>query len=894
MSFQADEAGEKDDFSNGECWRGLFKNPVVVLGYPIQRRSKKGMGLEIPLNMMAGLAQAQCIDIYSGKIFIKGFSTMLIPTVRGEDAIIWHLVYTKDGSRISYLDGGVSHAEDIKALDLEKSRHILGWCLEARFYAGAPDANYPIQSSELPHSSNDCVLAGITASFGRTIVEGSPFCIGQKDTPLHLSRGGYIECLRWISRQFIIFWDEADKRGWLVNGASALLHLVRASMVHKKTDDFCEAFLFNADEVEEAPEKHSANSSISVLINKNNQALKVYPEGDGYINFRHEIDKFYNILEKLVDYQTGVSGRRGEKLKDHPRKYLEGWEFQDLAVAYDPISPRLAILKTAGKGWVDFTRAINAVVLFGRGFGDLIRPTKSSLCDSWEILPKLKYYLATGTKDLYKILKQNGSYIAQSKSLDDGILMYHPDEPLESCQCFISTETAHSDPVRVFMPSSLSERFPVGKTAHLVQDEGAVIFGQNAAFNWFWRDTGNPEKMESPPPEDVEITPHDSGIGESASSSGSTSEKTLALPSFLEKKKSFDISHNVSTPLRTVQQKENYDRERVLTIEDYTVGIICALPKELRAVRTLFDESYDKFENFPQDTNQYSFGAIGQHNVVAACLPWNDYGTISGATITTNMKRSFPALRFCLLVGIGGGVPSRQNDIRLGDVVVGVPKGIHPGVIQYDLGKSSHSGKFERTGSLPKPPPVLMTALSSLESDPDPMATPSQLQKYIQVIQRGRKEYEHPERKFDKLFSTEDVHSPSQETCEECRGREVKRDIRSSDIPQVHYGLIASGDSVVKDAGFRDRLSAQENVLCFEMEAAGVANVLPCLVIRGICDYADSHKNDLWQEYAAATAASYAKHLLSFVSTLNRPLRKRPASDVSVSGEKRTRLEGYE
>ena len=54
-------------------------------------------------------------------------------------------------------------------------------------------------------------------------------------------------------------------------------------------------------------------------------------------------------------------------------------------------------------------------------------------------------------------------------------------------------------------------------------------------------------------------------------------------------------------------------------------------------------------------------------------------------------------------------------------------------------------------------------------------------------------------------------------------------------------------------------------VLCVEMEAAGLMDDFPCLVIRGICDYADSHKNKRWQPYAAATAAAYAKELLSTI-----------------------------
>jgi nucleoside phosphorylase len=84
--------------------------------------------------------------------------------------------------------------------------------------------------------------------------------------------------------------------------------------------------------------------------------------------------------------------------------------------------------------------------------------------------------------------------------------------------------------------------------------------------------------------------------------------------------------------------------------------------------------------------------------------------------------------------------------------------------------------------------------------------------------------------------------------------------------PEIHYGLIASGNQVMRDAKIRDNLGKKykDKVLCFEMEAAGVMNTIPCLVIRGICDYADSHKNDVWQEYASATAAAYARLLLCY------------------------------
>lgn len=102
------------------------------------------------------------------------------------------------------------------------------------------------------------------------------------------------------------------------------------------------------------------------------------------------------------------------------------------------------------------------------------------------------------------------------------------------------------------------------------------------------------------------------------------------------------------------------------------------------------------------------------------------------------------------------------------------------------------------------------------------------------------------------------------EFCGDDPSRIVKREPRDDDCddPTIHYGLIASANQVMKDAQIRDKLAEEHDVLCFEMEAAGLMNIFPCLVIRGICDYSDTHKNKQWQGYAAMTAAAYAKDLL--------------------------------
>ncbi|CAG8416477.1 unnamed protein product [Penicillium salamii] len=299
------------------------------------------------------------------------------------------------------------------------------------------------------------------------------------------------------------------------------------------------------------------------------------------------------------------------------------------------------------------------------------------------------------------------------------------------------------------------------------------------------------------------------------------------------------------------------------TVSHYTVGIICALEKELLAVRCLLDSIHSPDLVLPRrDTNSYILGMMGQHMVIATCLPAGEYGTNAAASVASQLHVSFPAVEFCLLVGIAGGVPE-TNDIRLGDVVVSLPTGNLPGVIQYDMGKAISEDCFIVTGSLQRPPRVLLGAISSLRSNPSLASNP--LQPYIDIIVQKNDASRFPGRECDILFKNDCIHDASLTTCDSHLDLQVLRRARNDEFPRVYYGLVASGNKVVRDSSLRDRLGRRYNILCFEMEAAGILNALPCLVIRGICDYSDSHKSKTWQEYAAATAAAYAKLLLTEV-----------------------------
>ena len=290
--------------------------------------------------------------------------------------------------------------------------------------------------------------------------------------------------------------------------------------------------------------------------------------------------------------------------------------------------------------------------------------------------------------------------------------------------------------------------------------------------------------------------------------------------------------------------------------QDYTIGWVCALDAELAATRIMLDEEHPPLDQAAGDTNLYTLGRIGYHNVVIACLPAGQIGTNSAAAVATQIKASFKSVQLYLMVGVGGGVPG-TTDIRLGDVVVSQPQNGHGGVVQYDFGKTI-KGRLKRTGFLSAPSTMLLNAV--VRSRSNHLLGKSSFQKYISCFE-SLPAFSRNNTGPDILFEADYNHAGGA-SCQQCsKHRIMRRDPRR--IPLVHYGTIASGNQVMRDGRTRDRISSDfQGVLCFEMEAAGLMNNFQCLVIRGISDYSDSHKNDRWRTYAAGTAAACAKDIL--------------------------------
>lgn len=313
--------------------------------------------------------------------------------------------------------------------------------------------------------------------------------------------------------------------------------------------------------------------------------------------------------------------------------------------------------------------------------------------------------------------------------------------------------------------------------------------------------------------------------------------------------------------------------------ETFTVGWICAIQEVYEAACAMLDEDLPGPELAEQnDSNTYFFGRIGKHRIVIGCLPAGRRGTSPATRLATDMMRSFSQLRFFFMVGTAGGAPTAKRDIRLGDVVVSQPNGASGGVIQYDLGYQYDS--FERCGHLNSPPSVLLGALPEVKRRHNNPARYGGIDQHLKLLSEDPR-FQRPEN--DQLFKFDSGHLSSNKNCKECgiSGLIMRQPRNLRRAVDVFYGTIASGNAIIKDAEERYTYShgLDFDTLCFETEAAGLMNDFPCIVIRGISNYADSHKNDEWNYYAGAAAAAYAKELLLVV----KPIKAKPLLTDTMS-----------
>lgn len=301
----------------------------------------------------------------------------------------------------------------------------------------------------------------------------------------------------------------------------------------------------------------------------------------------------------------------------------------------------------------------------------------------------------------------------------------------------------------------------------------------------------------------------------------------------------------------------------------YTVGWICALDIEASIACEFLDKKDDLDKSLARaDVNRYTLGTIGAHKVVIATIP--PAGDSSATSISSRVKDmlyTFPNIRVALSVGIGSGVPA-YCDIRLGDVVVGIPKDGRGGVVQYELDDSFGNTAVRLAETVYAPSRAMLnTIVSQRDEYPD---VEEQIRDVIGSILDAnpilREKYRRPKPETDVLSHANTVRQGNmyEGSYSKASGRAIHRPRRPDRLYDcvVYYGTVASGTSHIFDTFTRDKLVANNDVLCFENEAAGLTDRFRYLAIRGISEYSDSHGTEEWQRFAAMAAAAFAKSLL--------------------------------
>ncbi|TVY93688.1 hypothetical protein LAWI1_G001611 [Lachnellula willkommii] len=489
--------------------------------------------------MMAGLGQATRVTNFDGGLVLKGCSSMFYPTQRIQNSVLWHLLVNEDGKRMSYLSakGYRASIHDVDAVCLERSRNFLGWASSVEIHAGGKDNRYEDiewAGASLASAGIACEKASIVA--GQFVTGGASFVRGTQDTPIYISRGGgpYAQEVHFARNIKVVLYDTKDRRGWLVDGASALLHLTRTQL---SSSPYSDSDLFSLEDFNHADPTNGVLAAKKALMNQKNRNMVIFEDVETSTEWKATsgiagseqlrriatrwtyedlVRQTYHTLEQLHDYQTKMMASPALGIRFTDREKLIGFGFKDIVDGHNDLLPRVAILKASGRGWVDFTRSIRAVVLLGKGFGEIIKPLKDSnkLCKYWGRVPTGKDYLVAGMATLKEISLKHGDCDSDPLELASGIYWHKPDKLFEPCECKRTQMAGTCDRVQVLLPQFCigPKRNPQPFSCH----SGAAIFGRSTRFPWNWPSIGKPVRGKPSESEsDDENYFPDSGIGES-------------------------------------------------------------------------------------------------------------------------------------------------------------------------------------------------------------------------------------------------------------------------------------------------------------------------------------------------------------------------------------------
>ncbi|MDJ0618885.1 MAG: SIR2 family protein [Calothrix sp. MO_192.B10] len=287
------------------------------------------------------------------------------------------------------------------------------------------------------------------------------------------------------------------------------------------------------------------------------------------------------------------------------------------------------------------------------------------------------------------------------------------------------------------------------------------------------------------------------------------------------------------------------------------IGILTALEKEYAAVAAVLENRDEVVFEGKGAGRRYLYGEVpacngGRHSIVLALAAMGNNAASERATLLTT---HFPKIESIIMVGIAGGVPHPEkveDHVRLGDIVVSSEKG----VVQYDFVKETV--KETKYRHPPRPPSAALIEAVRLLNISEIKGERPWLKFIDRALEKGKV----------RPSEEEDILHDSNEP-EKIILHPADPD-RQLDQSRVFFGPIASANTLLKNPIKRDELRDKFGVKAVEMEGSGIADAgwnldVGYLVIRGICDYCDSYKNDIWHPYGAAVAAAYTRALIESI-----------------------------
>ncbi|KAF7540809.1 hypothetical protein G7054_g1080 [Neopestalotiopsis clavispora] len=513
---------------SGDCWMSLFRNPVLVQGFPVLKREEPELGIEMPPGIMAKIMRASHITFFGEKFFIKGYSALAVAVRKKGQCVIWHHISRMDGEYISYTDAEAmlelpEGLDVISKVDIMTCRHILGWCDDAANYTGTGKSSLDIKDSGRSIkriNTKPVVMDRIAFGFAppQTPISLNFSCaVGRKEKPTHIPWGTvYEKRLQTLGRRRVLLYDTGDNIGWIVDGTSALLHLVRAQLKHD-ADAYSKIGLFQFDsrQLKEPSEDVAYTghmASMFVLANRQNRDL---PIGGALVEHWEETTKktsknedstpveevevaqktkevpicFEQVVvdmctkfELIFEHEAQRIANDGLSLPNPKGKKLQGYDFLDIYQCDGALHIQESHHYHRGARLVE---ALGALTLFGHGFGKLIQAAKAdNACNGCFFeadVPRGQHLFVASGKELHAILHEDRDQ--QQGGCWDRMCKTHWDEARQcfgcSCKKVRKRETFRS----IFLRSKA--RHSTQPHSSLRSERAAAIFSYDAVK---WKD----------------------------------------------------------------------------------------------------------------------------------------------------------------------------------------------------------------------------------------------------------------------------------------------------------------------------------------------------------------------------------------------------------------------